>query len=682
MTAEPPEDRPAAVGVGQARDIGTSITGSLGPIYVRNYWYATSRRERRGALALDLDHERNLAAVFVPPEGWERARRILAADGMVLLAGELGIGRRTAAWQLLDGIGDDDSRPIQVLRPEPGSDGGRVLDAEDVVERDRLLLDLSDVDDQLFEAVQDELTDFFGVVAASAAVLVVLLPSFVTRPRSEFRARTALLERPDGRQVLYRRLREYGIAIPAGALLPDVANLLTNGSVGDVAELASLIREARSDVPDGTAESWFGVAVKRLSDRDTEISQLVAAHPSAADRALLLSVALLAGADAATVLAAEERLLRKVRHTVGPAPDFERSGLGARLTAIGGRLHVDGRVAFTAAGRAAAVLNHFWTHFPSLRNDFARWVIACGDLGAEDAHRETMVARFVEQSLAVGRPGDVFAAVAVWAGDARVPALLASAALEYGLTSVEYGWAFRRRCYEWATDHTNGRTAAPARLADLLVAACRRVIVQTHPEQAIVRLRHLTRHPEPAVAREATTALVEVVGSDRSRMRYLLTRLTGGRRSDADARRADARLFLTTVVPELLVARGGRSLVAAAWVHERLAQRWGDVFDTVPAWEYVPAVHRWLSVHAAAEPADAEALAAVLIAACDLRFDRLSILHSVSREWARTPLPAAQTRRRETVERLYAAVDAAAVQAADAAIDPSTLVQHVQGGTR
>ncbi|OZM79518.1 hypothetical protein [Pseudonocardia sp. MH-G8] len=677
MTAEPPGDRPLAMGVGHARDIGTSITGPSGPVYVST-WYAENRRERRGALPLDLDHEQNLDAVFVPPKGWEQASRILAADGVVLLAGEPGIGRRTAAWQLLGGSRDDGSRSVQVLRPEPRSNGGRALDTEDVVERDRLLLDLSDIDDQEFEAVQDELADYFEVVTAFEAVLVVLLPALVRRPRPEFWARTATLERPDGRQLLDRRLREYGIAVTSPVLPADVTDLLKNGSIGDVAELAVLVREERSAAPTGTAPTWLDAAFKRLSDRDAEIAGLVREHPWAADRALMLAAALFAGADSATVATAEERLLALVRHTVGPGPDFERSGLGARLVEIGASLRVDGRVVFAAAGRAAAVLRYFWTHYPGLRADFAQWVTACGGLGSDDVQRETMVARFVEQCLAVGRPDDVFAAIAAWTAESRLPAVLASAALEYGLTSAEFGWAFRRQCYEWATQQAIGRTAAAACLADLVVAACRRVIVQTHPEQAIVRLRHLTRHPEPEVAGAAVDAMIEVVGTDRARMRYLLTRLTGSHRSGTGARLADARLFLMTVAPELLVARTGWSLIAEASVQGRLAQRWGDVFDTVPPRMYVPAVHRWLSLYATAEPADAEALVRVLIVACGLRFDRLSILHSVSREWARTLLPGAQ----QTVERLYAAVDTAAAQAADAAIDPPTLVQHFQGGTR
>jgi hypothetical protein len=674
-----PGQRPTTTGIERARDVGTAVTGTQGSVFLADtIWYTGNRRERRGALALDLDHQRNLHEVFVPPPRWERATEIFADDGVVLLAGDDGIGRRTAGWQLLARAHDEHSRPIQVLKPEFGD--GRVLHREDVVERDRLLLDLSDIDDQQFERVQEELPEFFETAAGLDAVLVVLLPAGTRRTRPEFRARFVELGAPDSLQMLRRHLSSYGIALPT-PVPHAIDEVLKRGNVRDIADLAYLAREARAADPNGGVASWLGKALAAISDRDAEIAGLVRAHPTAAERALLLAMALFDDSDCETIAAAESQLLQSVPHTVGPGPEFERAGLGVRVNDVGGRISPDGRVHFKAAHHPAAVLRYFWTHFPSLRGDFVAWVVECGALRLEDDHRERMVARLLEQCFAVGRLDDVFGAVHRWATEVRFPSALASAALEYGLTNEEHGWAFRRKCYDWATAQSNGRTTTPARLADLVVAACRTVIVETHPEQAIVRLRHLTRHPHEQVAMRAVEALAEVVGSDRERMRYLLTRLTGGRAPGAEPR--DAHLFLTIVAPESLVVRRGRnrSLLADAGVRSRLAERWHDVLDSLPSERYEPVLHRWLSVQAEAGPPDSHALVSVLVAACDSRFDLLSSLHAAARSWLRTlPREPQRSWGRRSVDGLYSAIGAAAAAAVDAVVAVPRPAEDAHGG--
>ena len=146
-----------------------------------------------------------------------------------------------------------------------------------------------------------------------------------------------------------------------------------------------------------------------------------------------------------------------------------------------------------------------------------------------------------------------------------------------------------------------------------------------YPNQALVRLHHLTLHRDPDVARAARFEIVRLA-ADRRILRRLLARLTDQKFGRWPVNR---RLFLAVAAaPDRLV--DGPSLAAETVVRQQLVEGWRAVFDLDEKRDYENVVRRWLDAHATGGH---RGLLDVLVDACGNRFGPRATLFAIGRQW-------------------------------------------------
>jgi hypothetical protein len=614
------------------------------------------RRADRIPRALDERYEDRVATLFVEPEGWDRARSILQQRRMVLLTAAPGSGRRTAAVRLLR-TDDRDSGPIHELPVHEEDPDGDVLDRDDVVENDRLLLDFSSVGEDFFEMLHGKLAGFWATARERHAVLVVVLPErheWDLDP--EFADLLIRLGRPHGAAVFERHLAAFGIKPQHEERSPrKLVEVLDHASMQDIARLALLVCQARdrSDRAVGFA-ALLDEALAAHGERADEVAKQVA-EQSGRRRALMLASALFEGAFADTVFEADRLLVRVLNLPEEQNHQFEEPDLRARLGEIGVEIGRDGRVRFRKLNYGEAVRRYFWKHFPGLRDGFREWVVACcRDLPSVDRRGEDVVERYLQVCLEVNRSTDVLSAVSAWTSWRPLRAALALSALERGLVDPREGWKFRERCYEWAVS-----PGLSTPLAHVVIAACVDVVARNYPQQALVRLHHLTRHRDDEVARSAQSALLRL-SDDRRVLRRLLARLVEPRRSNLHEPR-DRGLFLAAVAdPGRLLMRSsnGRPLLAEAAMRSALVHGWAVVLQHGAKAEYEGCVRQWFEVAMARR---SDAVLDVLVEACRAEFGASAILVAAAYRWLESAGGPEADAPRRTVRRLLHAIDDAMV---------------------
>ncbi|MFH8369252.1 hypothetical protein [Streptomyces sp. NPDC018031] len=601
---------------------------------------------RAGAPRLRIvqEHRRRLTRCFVRPRHYGRAAERLGVPGaVVLLNGPPGTGRHAAATMLLEEAAVPASRIEELpLRWEEDS-----LDAS---ADDRYLLDLSGVSDTDFPDAQRSLMRYRASVEECGARLVVVLPAGLDLMLdSALSPLLVQLERPRGRAVFSRYLRVYGVAFEPEQLDTEaLADLFSGLPMRELARLADLVVQARDSHQYGrTFDDWCQVAVAAVTDVSDEVARQLRDHRDGLDRALLLAAAMASGAAAEAVLSGAYCLLDVLRHQQDDTPRIAQADLGEQLQRLGIARGADGSVGFSQLAYDSAVRRHFWRNFPDLRSSFRDWVGRCmglPELRGEDRMR--LVARFAEQALATGRPEDLCVLAQRWT-DPDVGGRLrpeAAAVLELGLSHDQYGSHLRSRVYGWVTGGP-----LPPDLARVLTDVCQQVMAATHPDQAMVRLRHLAirqRGPEAAAAR---SALLELARGNRRLFRRLADRLVNAGLSSP----RNAELLVGLLDPTEL-------RIPPPWVEISLG--WRTVMAAVPPEDWTPLVQRWLS-ELEQRPEGNRILHALLLAAAgdDALLNRL---YMATRTWAGRPSPGmaqehhSQRRHREEIaERFCREID-------------------------
>ncbi|MFI2117241.1 hypothetical protein ACH489_22540 [Streptomyces rubiginosohelvolus] len=607
---------------------GTSISDPQGPVHSgggdqnNTYYYSVGPREplvRAGGDRVEIvrEHRRRLAKCFVWPGGYTRAADRLAQPGAaVLLEGLPGIGRRSAATMLLMGASAPGSRieELPTVREEEPFDPSP---------DDRYLLDLSSIGDVDYPAAQRTLMSYCALAEKSGARLVVVSPSGLEwMLDAELAPLTVHLERPSGRAVFSRHLRVRGVRFAYEQLdHGDLPHLFETAPMGELDRLAGLVVQARDRAGRDTEfEHWRDEAMAAATNWSQQVAGDLRQHRSAEERALLLAASMTSGGPADTVLSAAQSLLGVVGHPHDETPRLARSGLGERFDELSLVREDDGRVRFVKLAYDDAVRRHFWENFPDLRADFRDWVGECMELpglGVED--RARLVSRFVEQALRTDRPDDLHLLIEKWSRPSAGGRLLraeAAAALELGLSHEQYGSRFRSHVYQWVT---TARTEPD--LARVLTVVCRRVMAVTHPEQAMVRLRHLAlRQENPEDIKEAArSALLELARGNRRLYGRLVHRLLP-RAGPVDG---GLDLLLALLDPVEL-------LIPPPWPEFVLA--WRAVMAGKPARSWSHEVQRWLAALSLRQAGD-EVLNALLLAAYGDR-DLLNQLYVTTSDWA------------------------------------------------
>ncbi|MFH8992925.1 hypothetical protein [Streptomyces sp. NPDC017940] len=605
---------------------GTSVSNQHGPLHSGggnqyNYYWSMGSEEplvRAGTDRLEIvrEHRLRLARCFVPPRGCGRAAERLTQPGaMVILQGASGSGRRTTATMLLERASQPGDR-IEELQSNPEEGVPEPSPA------DRYLLDLSRVGEDDYAAAQRTLMMYRSLVEKHGARMVTVFPTGLEWMLDADLAPLAVaIERPRGRAVLSRHLRVRGVQFEYEQLSTDeLTQMFATAPMRELDRLAELVLQARDSARYGTDFShWRDEALTAATNWSHQVVQQLREHRSGPERALLLAAAMMSGATADTVMGAANRLLELVRHPKDETPRLAQQGLGEQFEKLSLVREADGRVHFGGLAYDGAVRRHFWENFPDLRSGFRDWVAQCTALpGLASEDRGRLVGRFAEQALASGRPEDLCVLVEKWTQPSAGGRLSAAAAtaLELGLSHEQYGSRFRSRVYQWAT-----ATRLTPDLARVLIGVCRHVIAVTHPEQAVVRLRHLALRrevPEPLVKEARSTLSQLACGNRRLYVRSILSLLPRARLESGNLDVLLALLDPTDVAIE------------PPWQEFTLA--WRAVMGGKPAAAWRPVVQRWLTLLARREVSD-RILGALLLASSGDR-ELLNQLYVTTCDWA------------------------------------------------
>jgi len=610
----------------------TLVTGSQGPVHAGsgNQYIATFTgpgpdwrslfRKAPPLRIVGADFLKWLAPRFVEPEGYGEARDKLEDSGIVLLDGQPGSGRQTLATMLLHRSPEGRFHKLSD-RPDDGE--SPALDGESVERQDRLLLDLSESDEQTYLAIQGELPAYRVAIEEKDARLVVVLPAASGYLLDqELRPLVVKTHRPDSSEVLLRYLRATETPYaPADLDATEVQEILDRAPIRDVAKLADLT----------SSGAGLRKAAAALRDRADDVAKMVKGLRLGRQRAMLLTVAMLTGAPADTIYRANGELLAAIDQPIGRIPRLEQAGLGEELARIDADIDRSRRVRFATPAYDEAVRTHFWDNFLDLRESFRTWV--GGIIGSNLLTREDgrdLVGRFAEQALRTGRPNDLTKLTEAWAKrtDPRwqSPSLLYAAnALEAGLADNHHGVVFRERIYYWSVNRN-----LPGDLAQVLVEVCRKTLAQTHPERALVRLHHLSRLYDEIAGAAAWAAVTDLVEDDHRLYRRLLDRVARFASKTDKPEEIDLELFADLADPESLTSQE-HPRIGDSFVRQHLAIGWSGVMVR-PVDQWRDLTREWLT--ASEDEKYREQLLDILVAGGGGEPKPLSELYRVARDWA------------------------------------------------
>jgi hypothetical protein len=591
-------------------------TGS-GPQYVY-YQFSGAGRDSPESRSRPLasDFLAGLRRRFAHPEGFATARRTLRDTHTVLIAGEPGGGRNAAARMLLYEYRDLRPNLHEVLAEDEA--GNVRLDPRPAGEPEGLLLDLSEADEESWKAVHESLPGFHASVLKNGSRLAVVLPNRLSDTlHSDLTRLRAVISRPDDRLVLRGALREAGLydaQEPDG--LPDELErfLRYRPPLDHVVHLAWLVRtEAASGRSDKFAE-WCRTAVAALTRRPEDVAQQVVSLEDGRLRALLLTTAMLHGARSDAVYEACEALLATVDHPADDRPLLEREDLSSQFADIRAIPDAQGRVTFTEMDYDIAIRTHFWNNMPGIRSQLGDWVgkaVALTSLTARD--RLLLAERFAEQTLRTSGPEDLLKCARDWADQGGLLTRPAAArALSYGALHRDHGRKIRRELYEWAIS-----PALSGARADVLLSVCSGALASRHPEQAMVRLHHMSRHHSRG--RDAESRLIRLALPDHRLHRRMLERLARDLRR---SRAADIRLFSALSSPRHLTrlragpSAGPHALLDERGVREQLSTCWAALLESVPLAEWRDLPDQWLAAAAFTIPRHRDHLVDVMVRGC------------------------------------------------------------------
>lgn len=421
------------------------------------------------SLVSDADLAACVEGRFVPPGGqWQDANGKLETFGALIVTGERGSGRRTAALRLLNGVSADG--PIYELAPTWKRPGVNVLP---VPPSARCLLDMSE------PAIEPTPTDFgkklLDWASENGICLVVIAADETGASRWAGSAGRAVvrLRSPNARELAARELRASGAGELRTAILdnPAFENIWKSApKAEDTRRLARLIFEGTDRSPEEIVDEYQGWREwidKTLPDKRF------------GTRALMWAAAFCDGGRRRSVLRMSEDLRRRLREDRGPAAILSDTPSSKRLTDA--EIEREGdtvRLSPARHGLAEALRAYLWDEFDDqeLQDILTDWLVAqLGELPFEDAER---IARGVLDIVIRFRDDALLRALRdKLTGDKRPIAVrtLSQAALD-----PRFGAHVRASLYAWA------RTSRSQ--ADLVAEVCGGAFGDQQPEMALVRL--------------------------------------------------------------------------------------------------------------------------------------------------------------------------------------------------
>jgi hypothetical protein len=566
-----------------------------------------------------------LRQCFVTPPNFERAAKLLAEpDGLVILSGAANTGRRTAGLILLS-AGTTGDTNVRFIPPEPELQAAqaerRIFGREDIRDADRLLLDLSEVNADLFAEQQSCLHELLPALLDRRAKLVVVLPHLHRdQLRPDFQQYLAEIDRPDMLEVLRRQLSVHGIHLKSPFRHRKTIEAATMSAL---IELVYQIRDAHEDRPGADPDSLLADVLSSGERLTRKAAGALQAADQRQNRALLIAAALLHGQTTRTVFVAQQRLLELLR-----SPDDDRehpldlSGVQQSLQNFRVELSAtpDQRVEFAEPAVAAEILTHFWDDMPWLRDPLAGWLDALAGSDLIDRYDLTAIARRFGQQCRRTRQADLalglvdrWSSARQWAQRSAAYALL-----EDLLEDDRTASPARQTLYAWSRD-----SRLPGGRVAIVIAACVNVLTDGFLDQAVVRLCWLTKHSDPDVQSGARDGLARLAAAPETRLEVINLVLEPWRFTPA--------IFAAVAAP------AGLPLFFGSEAVERIVAGWRRALDTVSPSHRGALLRAWLVAHsdllAAGQHQDATDLLQLLAAVCAERREFLNALLNATFDW-------------------------------------------------
>ncbi|MFD6080432.1 hypothetical protein ACFWG5_33175 [Streptomyces hydrogenans] len=564
----------------KAEASGNATVTQVGRDYTENHHHRYERgwQYLRGvgidAAELDLAEY-----AFVDPAGptgagqtaWavSRLTRPHERSHTLVLSGERGTGRRTAALHVLLKAGVDrerlrwlvldwDQPRTEQIPHTPGH--GFVLD----------LTEYSRLDDDFYTG----LGDYQKAAHDDGAFLVILTDEGTWNPQTLTTAPIAHLRRPPAQQVAESHLRHRAPDRLDWLASPPFDTLLTDASqASDAARLAGLIAEAD--------EAGRDAVKQQFTDWRKHLENWFTTHSSADDlreRALLVAAALLEDAPADIVLEAADKLFERVGGELPPGGPLAGRDLRVRLQAVNASVVGEECISLDEErhGLAEAVLKYVWQQRPQLRKVLLEWASQLSaPKGIAVRHIGRIADRLVQLSLLPGG-STVQSVMSEWIETGRTKhRQLAIGVLETMALHPDTGPGVRGWLYDWAK-----KTTGSGELVSAVAEICAGRLGEKYPRIALTRLRILAERNDDLAGKAVADAVRTLASAPERHLLVVSEIVQWAESADRATRKAGASTFLaltdltdTSALP-LFSTRQRAEDPAAAGIEDLLIRGW------------------------------------------------------------------------------------------------------------
>ncbi|MEW1926769.1 hypothetical protein [Streptomyces sp. NPDC088360] len=553
-TATEPEAAASTGPVQNAEATGRARVTQVGGDYEENHYRYVRGWEYLRGVRVD-DHEVNLVEnAFVDTPGLngsgqvENAVRLLnplhGQSHVLVLIGEPGTGRRTAALRVLRDVGVPRDR-IRWL----------VLDWERArteqiphTKRHGFVLDLTN-SPAAPEDFYTGLADYQKEAEAADAYLIILATAGAWAPGAVATVPTVRLARPSAKKIAEAHLRhlaanrlDWLTSAPLDALLATAAH------ASDAARLARLVAKATGD-DRNAVEQEFTDWEQHLRDWFEEFS----GEGDLRERALLVSAALLEGVPAGVVLEAADQLFAEVGGALPAGKALAGRDLDARLEAIrassvnGENISLDD----DRHGLAGAVLRHVWQQRPQLRKALLEWASHISAPNGIAVHHLRRIATSLAQLSLLTGGATVLSVASGWIDTGRAAhRQLAVEIMETMALDPIAGPGVRKQLYDWASQKNTSDA-----LATSVAEICAGRLGEMYPRVALTRLRLLASRTDERGREAVADAVRTLAGAAEQRALVLSEIVEWSESANATIRKAGASTFLalTDVTSEQLL---------------------------------------------------------------------------------------------------------------------------------